>query len=52
MQVTVKCTTAQKWAYARDERPWNSQAPPAVWYRFRADRKGAHPVDHLSRFKG
>jgi transposase len=52
MQAKVKCTTARIWTYVRDERPWNSQAPPAAWYRFSADRKGAHPADHLSHFKG
>jgi transposase len=56
MQAKVKCTTARIWTYVRDERSWkgqgNSQAPPAAWYRFSADRKGAHPADHLSHFKG
>ena len=56
MQARVECTTARIWTYVRDERPWkargNSQAPPAAWYRFSADRKGAHPADHLSQFKG
>ncbi len=52
MQAKVKCTTARIWTYVRDERPWNSQAPPAAWYRFSADRKGAHPADHLSHFRG
>ena len=56
MQAKVKCTTARIWTYVRDERPWkgqgDSQAPPAAWYRFSADRKGAHPADHLSHFKG
>jgi transposase len=56
MQAKVKCKTARIWTYVRDERPWNrqgdSQAPPAAWYRFSADRKGAHPTEHLSHFKG
>ncbi|MCP4318309.1 MAG: IS66 family transposase, partial [Hyphomicrobiales bacterium] len=26
--------TARVWAYVRDERPWNSQAPPGAWYQF------------------
>ena len=30
----------------------DSQAPPAAWYKFSADRKGVHPADHLSPFKG
>ena len=56
MQAKVKCTTARIWTYVRDERPWKAQgdsaAPPAAWYRFSADRKGAHPADHLGPFKG
>jgi len=52
MQAKVKCKTARIWTYVRDERPWNSQAPSAAWYRFSVDRKGVHPADHLSHFKG
>jgi len=52
MQAKVKCKTARIWTYVRDERSWNSQAPPAAWYRFSIDRKGMHPADHLSHFKG
>jgi len=52
MQAKVKCTTARIWTYVRDERPWDSQAPPAAWYRFSTDRKGAHPADHLGSFEG
>lgn len=52
MQAKVKCKTARIWTYVRDERPWDSQAPPAAWYRFSADRKGAHPADHLGSFEG
>lgn len=56
MQAKVKCTTARIWTYVRDERPWkgqgDSQAPPAAWYRFSADRKGAHPANHLRPFNG
>ena len=47
-----KTRTARVWAYVRDERPWSGPAPPAVWYRFSVDRKGKHPVDHLSDYKG
>jgi len=52
MQAKVKCKTARIWTYVRDERPWDSQAPPAAWYRFSTDRKGAHPADHLGSFEG
>ena len=44
--------TARVWAYVRDERPWNGQAPPCAWYQFTIDRKGQHPINHLSDYKG
>ncbi len=48
--------TARVWAYVRDERPWQGvgqeQAPPCAWYQFTVDRKGHHPVSHLSGYKG
>jgi hypothetical protein len=49
---TGKTQTARLWTYARDERPWGGNAPPAAWYRFSGDRKGQHPKDHLARFRG
>jgi transposase len=49
---TGKCKTGRIWTYARDERPWNGQAPPAAWYKFSVDRKGMHPADHLAVYKG
>lgn len=54
MQVpgTGKTATARFWAYVRDERPWCGDAPPAAWYRFRIDRKGARPVGHLADYIG
>jgi transposase len=47
-----KTRTARVWAYVCDERPWAGPSPPCVWYRFTMDRKGEHPVDHLSDYKG
>lgn len=47
-----KARTARLWAYARDESPWNGPAPPAAWYRFSIDRKGARPADHLRDYQG
>ena len=44
--------TARVWAYVRDERPWDGQAPPGAWYQFTIDRKGEHPVSHLADYKG
>ncbi len=49
---TGKTATGRVWTYVRDERPWNGEAPPAAWYRFSADRKAAHPKDHLEGFAG
>ena len=49
---TGKTRTARLWTYARDERPWSGDAPPAARYRFSADRKGEHPRSHLVGFEG
>jgi hypothetical protein len=38
------------WTYVRDERPWSGDDPPAAWYQFSADRKGAHALQLLGRF--
>jgi len=40
------------WTYVRDERPWGSGVPPAVWYQYSPNRKGEHPRRHLRRFRG
>ena len=47
-----KTKTARIWAYVRDERPWAGQSPPCAWYQFTIDRKGEHPVSHLTGYKG
>lgn len=47
-----KTKTARFWAYGRDERPWGSAAPSAVWYQFTPDRKGIWPATHLKDYKG
>ncbi|MFV2034720.1 MAG: IS66 family transposase [Halocynthiibacter sp.] len=49
---TTKAKTARLWSYVRDERPWQGQAPPCAWYQFSVDRKGEHPVNHLSGYTG
>ena len=49
---TGKTKTSRVWTYVRDERPWIGDAPPAAWYQFTIDRKGAHPVGHLKDYKG
>ena len=47
-----KTKTARIWTYVRDERPCSGQSPPCVWYQFSVDRKGEHPVKHLSGYQG
>lgn len=44
--------TGRLWTYVRDERGWDSKAPPAVFFRYSPDRKGERPRVHLSNFKG
>lgn len=44
--------TGRLWTYVRDDRPAASRAPPAVWYRYSADRQGRHPRAHLKGFAG
>ena len=40
------------WVYVRDDRPHVGADPPGAAYFFSADRRGAHPQDHLADFKG
>ena len=49
---TGKTKTGRLWVYLRDERPYGGRAPPAVVYRYSADRRGEHPRAHLVKFKG
>jgi len=49
---TGKTKTARIWTYTRDETPWGSAAPPAVWFSYTPDRKGEHTRRHLSDFTG
>src|SRR6185437_10643291 len=49
---TGKTKTARIWTYTRDETPWGSSAPPAVWFSYTPDRKGEHPRSHLAGFTG
>jgi transposase len=47
-----KTKTGRLWTYVRDDRPAGSGDPPAVWYRYSADRKSEHPQAHLRDFRG
>jgi transposase len=43
---------ARLWTYVRDDRPAGDPAAPAVWFAYSPDRKGEHPQQHLSGFRG
>ncbi len=47
-----KTKTGRLWTYVRDDRPWGSEAAPAVLFRYSGDRKGEHPRNHLADFQG
>jgi len=47
-----KTKTGRLWVYARDDRPAGDGTPPAVLFRYSADRKGERPREHLHMFKG
>lgn len=49
---TGKTKTGRLWVYVRDDRPWSSSAPPAAFYCYSPDRRGAHPAQHLAGFRG
>ncbi|MDW6022166.1 IS66 family transposase [Mesorhizobium sp. BAC0120] len=44
--------TGRLWVYARDQRGWGGEAPPAAVYLFEPDRKAERPIAHLEHFKG
>ena len=47
-----KTKTGRLWTYVRDDRPAGDTAAPAVWFAYSPDRKGGHPREHLSGFRG
>jgi hypothetical protein len=47
-----RTATGRLWVYAVDDRASGNTTPPATWYRFTADRTGAHPQAHLAGFRG
>ena len=56
-----KTKTGRLWVAVRDERPWNSGGPPAVFYRYSPDRKaervesllqGCHGYLHADGYAG
>lgn len=47
-----KTKTGRLWVAVRDERPWGSDIPPAVFYRYSPDRKGAQAAALLKGCHG
>jgi transposase len=47
-----KTKTGRLWVYVRDDRNSGSQAAPAVWFAYSANRQGLHPQTHLEGFRG
>ena len=47
-----KTKTGYLWTYARDERPWRGDRPPAVAYIYEDNRRHDNAAKHLARFKG
>ena len=47
-----KTKTGRLWTYVRDDRPAASTEAPAVWFAYSPDRRGEHPQQHLSEFRG
>jgi hypothetical protein len=47
-----KTKTGRLWVAVRDERPWGSAVPPAVFYRYAPDRKGEQAEALLAGCKG
>jgi transposase len=44
--------TGRLWVYVRDERPYAGSRPPAALFFYSPDRKGEHPLRHLTSFTG
>ena len=40
------------WVYARDERPWRGDRPPAVAYIYEDNRRHDNAAKHLAKFRG
>lgn len=47
-----KTITGRYWNYVRDDRPWGSDAPPAVWFQYSTSRSGKEPAAHLKGYRG
>jgi transposase len=47
-----KTATGRLWVVVRNERPWGSTVPPAVYYRYSPDRKAVHAEALLGNCRG
>ncbi|AKM33239.1 transposase (plasmid) [Pandoraea faecigallinarum] len=47
-----KTKTGRLWVYVRDDRNSGDITAPVVWFTYTPDRKGEHPQQHLTKFKG
>jgi transposase len=47
-----KTDTGRIWTYVRDDRPFGGTAPPGAVFYYSRDRRGEHPVAHLSDYAG
>lgn len=47
-----KTDIGRLWVYARDDRPFAGQAPPAAVFYYSRDRSGSHPEEHLAGYAG
>ena len=50
--VLGRTKTGRLWTYVRDERSAGGEVAPAVWFAYSPDRKGQHPRQHLSAYRG
>lgn len=49
---TGRTETGRLWVYARDDRNWQGNDPPAAVYFYTSDRQGERPRSHLGGFSG
>ncbi len=48
----VKTDIARIWTYVRDDKPFGGADPPAALFFYSRDRRGEHPVQHLTGYGG
>ncbi|HQT55496.1 MAG TPA: IS66 family transposase, partial [Phenylobacterium sp.] len=47
-----KTDTGRLWVYVRDDKPFAGPAPPAASFYYSRDRRGTHPIGHLTTWSG